>query len=151
MEKIQRDVAHNHRLVPGPELEEKALVLKQLGETLTELKGEPALSRVTTRASLPCSSQCANSWVLLPSQLTAPALSAHFPGLQSKMRVVLRVEVEAVKFLKEEPQRLDGLLKRCRGVTDTLAQIRRSFSPLSLPSHGVTHWPRPMGTPGPLF
>uniref|UniRef100_A0A2I3GDT4 SRC kinase signaling inhibitor 1 n=1 Tax=Nomascus leucogenys TaxID=61853 RepID=A0A2I3GDT4_NOMLE len=88
VEKIQRDVSHNHRLVPGPELEEKALVLKQLGETLTELK-------------------------------------AHFPGLQSKMRVVLRVEVEAVKFLKEEPQRLDGLLKRCRGVTDTLAQIRR--------------------------
>lgn len=41
VEKIQRDVSHNHRLVPGPELEEKALVLKQLGETLTELKGEP--------------------------------------------------------------------------------------------------------------
>ncbi|KAM9006218.1 SRC kinase signaling inhibitor 1 isoform 8-T8 [Sarcophilus harrisii] len=88
VEKIQKDVSHNHRLVLGPELEEKALVLKQLGETLTELKSQ-------------------------------------FPGLQSKMRVVLRVEVEAVKFLKEEPQRLDGLLKRCRGVTDTLAQIRR--------------------------
>nr|XP_021502513.1 SRC kinase signaling inhibitor 1 isoform X2 [Meriones unguiculatus] len=98
VEKIQRDVAHNHRLVPPPELEEKALVLKQLGETLTELK-------------------------------------AHFPGLQSKMRVVLRVEVEAVKFLKEEPQRLDGLLKRCRGVTDTLAQIRRQVD------EGV--WPPP--------
>lgn len=56
MEKIQRDVAHNHRLVPGPELEEKALVLKQLGETLTELKGEPALARVTLRGSLLCSS-----------------------------------------------------------------------------------------------
>lgn len=55
MEKIQRDVTHNHRLVPGPELEEKALVLKQLGETLTELKGEPALAKVTPRASLPCS------------------------------------------------------------------------------------------------
>lgn len=64
----------------------------------------------------------------LPSSLL-PFPSAHFPGLQSKMRVVLRVEVEAVKFLKEEPQRLDGLLKRCRGVTDTLAQIRRSFYP----------------------
>ncbi|XP_069916873.1 SRC kinase signaling inhibitor 1 isoform X4 [Oryctolagus cuniculus] len=98
VEKIQRDMAHSHRLVPGPELEEKALVLKQLGETLTELK-------------------------------------AHFPGLQSKMRVVLRVEVEAVKFLKEEPQRLDGLLKRCRGVTDTLAQIRRQVD------EGV--WPPP--------
>uniref|UniRef100_A0A8C2W3N5 SRC kinase signaling inhibitor 1 n=1 Tax=Chinchilla lanigera TaxID=34839 RepID=A0A8C2W3N5_CHILA len=98
MERIQRDASHSHRLVPGPELEEKALVLKQLGETLTELK-------------------------------------AHFPGLQSKMRVVLRVEVEAVKFLKEEPQRLDGLLKRCRGVTDTLAQIRRQVD------EGV--WPPP--------
>lgn len=50
---------------------------------------------------------------------------AQFPSLQSKMRVVLRVEVEAVKFLKEEPNRLDGLLKRCKTVTDTLAQIRR--------------------------
>lgn len=46
MEKIQRDVSHNHRLVPGPELEEKALVLKQLGETLTELKGEPGGQQV---------------------------------------------------------------------------------------------------------
>ncbi|XP_062485761.1 SRC kinase signaling inhibitor 1 isoform X11 [Pezoporus occidentalis] len=88
VEKIQKDLTHNHRLVPVQELEEKAVVLKQLGETLTDLK-------------------------------------AQFPSLQSKMRVVLRVEVEAVKFLKEEPNRLDGLLKRCKTVTDTLAQIRR--------------------------
>uniref|UniRef100_A0A7N4Q128 SRC kinase signaling inhibitor 1 n=1 Tax=Sarcophilus harrisii TaxID=9305 RepID=A0A7N4Q128_SARHA len=108
VEKIQKDVSHNHRLVLGPELEEKALVLKQLGETLTELKSQ-------------------------------------FPGLQSKMRVVLRVEVEAVKFLKEEPQRLDGLLKRCRGVTDTLAQIRRSvYPPLFL---GVTPIPAQIPKP----
>lgn len=73
----------------------------------------------------------------LPSPVL-PVPTAHFPGLQSKMRVVLRVEVEAVKFLKEEPQRLDGLLKRCRGVTDTLAQIRRSFPPRTgLPPRGV--------------
>ncbi|XP_068774991.1 SRC kinase signaling inhibitor 1 isoform X5 [Struthio camelus] len=88
VEKIQKDLAHNHRLIPVQELEEKAVVLKQLGETLTDLK-------------------------------------AQFPSLQSKMRVVLRVEVEAVKFLKEEPNRLDGLLKRCKTVTDTLAQLRR--------------------------
>ncbi|XP_015741386.1 SRC kinase signaling inhibitor 1 isoform X3 [Coturnix japonica] len=88
VEKIQKDLAHNHRLIPVQELEEKAVVLKQLGETLTDLK-------------------------------------AQFPSLQSKMRVVLRVEVEAVKFLKEEPNRLDGLLKRCKTVTDTLTQIRR--------------------------
>lgn len=41
------------------------------------------------------------------------------------MRVVLRVEVEAVKFLKEEPQRLDALLKRCNTVTDALSTLRR--------------------------
>uniref|UniRef100_A0A8C3SPF4 SRC kinase signaling inhibitor 1 n=1 Tax=Chelydra serpentina TaxID=8475 RepID=A0A8C3SPF4_CHESE len=40
VEKIQKD---NHRLVPVQELEEKAMVLKQLGETLTELKGERGL------------------------------------------------------------------------------------------------------------
>ncbi|XP_018416560.1 PREDICTED: SRC kinase signaling inhibitor 1-like [Nanorana parkeri] len=88
VEKIKKDIAHNHRLISVQELEEKAVVLKQLGETLTDLK-------------------------------------AQFPSLQSKMRVVLRVEVEAVKFLKEEPLRLDGLLKRCKTVTDTLAQIRK--------------------------
>ncbi|XP_054851261.1 SRC kinase signaling inhibitor 1 [Eublepharis macularius] len=88
VEKIQKDCSHNHRLISPQELEEKSLVLKQLGDTLTELK-------------------------------------ANFPSLQSKMRVVLRVEVEAVKFLKEEPHRLDGLFKRCKIVTDTLAQVRR--------------------------
>lgn len=51
--------------------------------------------------------------------------SDQFPGLQSKMRVVLRVEVEAVKFLKEEPHRLDALLKRCKSITDTLTTLRR--------------------------
>ncbi|XP_053532239.1 SRC kinase signaling inhibitor 1 isoform X2 [Ictalurus punctatus] len=59
---------------------------------------------------------------------TLTKLKNQFPTLQSKMRVVLRVEVEAVKFLKEEPLRLDALLKRCRNVTDTLALLRRQVS-----------------------
>ncbi|XP_077773450.1 SRC kinase signaling inhibitor 1 isoform X5 [Podarcis muralis] len=88
VERIQKDLMHNHRIISSQELEEKSLVLKQLGDTLTELK-------------------------------------ANFPSLQSKMRVVLRVEVEAVKFLKEEPHRLDGLFKRCKAVTDTLTQVRK--------------------------
>uniref|UniRef100_A0A3Q3LTU7 SRC kinase signaling inhibitor 1 n=1 Tax=Labrus bergylta TaxID=56723 RepID=A0A3Q3LTU7_9LABR len=49
---------------------------------------------------------------------TLTELKNQFPSLQSKMRVVLRVEVEAVKFLKEEPHRLDALLKRCNTMTD---------------------------------
>ncbi|XP_078061400.1 SRC kinase signaling inhibitor 1, partial [Mustelus asterias] len=91
VEDLQRDSTLNQKLITVQELEEKALVLRQLGETLTELK-------------------------------------AQFPNLQSKMRVILRVEVEAVKFLKEEPHRLDLLLKRCKTVTDALATLR-SFSP----------------------
>ncbi|KAJ6658228.1 hypothetical protein lerEdw1_001495 [Lerista edwardsae] len=91
VERIQKDLTHNHRLISTQELEEKSLVLKQLGDTLMELKDQ----------------------------------FANFPSLQSKMRVVLRVEVEAVKFLKEEPHRLDGLFKRCKAVTDTLAQVRK--------------------------
>uniref|UniRef100_A0A9J8AJ81 SRC kinase signaling inhibitor 1a n=1 Tax=Cyprinus carpio carpio TaxID=630221 RepID=A0A9J8AJ81_CYPCA len=59
---------------------------------------------------------------------TLTELKNQFPGLQSKMRVVLRVEVEAVKFLKEEPHRLDALLKRCRSITDTLSTLRRQVN-----------------------
>ncbi|XP_072561404.1 SRC kinase signaling inhibitor 1 isoform X5 [Paramormyrops kingsleyae] len=91
VEEIQKNSSVDHRLVSSQELEEKAVVLRKLGETLTELKSQ-------------------------------------FPGLQSKMRVVLRVEVEAVKFLKEEPHRLDALLKRCKSITDTLAVLRRQVS-----------------------
>nr|XP_043906553.1 SRC kinase signaling inhibitor 1 isoform X10 [Solea senegalensis] len=88
VEEIQKESSVNHKLVSVQELEEKASVLRKVGETLTELKNQ-------------------------------------FPGLQSKMRVVLRVEVEAVKFLKEEPHRLDALLKRCKTITDTLATMRK--------------------------
>lgn len=40
MEEIQRESSVNHKLVTVQELEEKATVLRKLGETLTELKSE---------------------------------------------------------------------------------------------------------------
>ncbi|XP_051738998.1 sickle tail protein isoform X10 [Ctenopharyngodon idella] len=52
-------------------------------------------------------------------------LKGEFPALQARMRAVLRVEVEAVKFLKEEPHKLDSMLKRVRTLTDTLGNLRR--------------------------
>ncbi|KAG8504726.1 Sickle tail protein [Galemys pyrenaicus] len=52
-------------------------------------------------------------------------LKGEFPTLQNKMRAILRIEVEAVRFLKEEPHRLDSLLQRVRGMTDTLTTLRR--------------------------
>uniref|UniRef100_A0A7N6AKK3 Actin interacting protein 3-like C-terminal domain-containing protein n=1 Tax=Anabas testudineus TaxID=64144 RepID=A0A7N6AKK3_ANATE len=59
---------------------------------------------------------------------TLTELKNQFPSLQSKMRVVLRVEVEAVKFLKEEPHRLEALLKRCNTMTDALSTLRRQVT-----------------------
>ncbi|XP_061441836.1 sickle tail protein homolog isoform X3 [Rhineura floridana] len=52
-------------------------------------------------------------------------LKGEFPALQNKMRAILRIEVEAVRFLKEEPHKLDILLKRVRSMTDTLTTLRR--------------------------
>lgn len=195
MEEIQKESSVNHKLVTVQELEEKATVLRKLGETLTELKSESrwhilhSVHRHTTENSLllwqtvynalithqgtdyllvthsqsvkhlirlrllivvmnsltiHCSS---NMFCLITTkgfqrqrQVGLICLGEHgyaswftpllspadqFPGLQSKMRVVLRVEVEAVKFLKEEPHRLDALLKRCKTITDTLATMRK--------------------------
>ncbi|XP_063180724.1 sickle tail protein homolog isoform X5 [Chroicocephalus ridibundus] len=52
-------------------------------------------------------------------------LKGDFPTLQNKMRAILRIEVEAVRFLKEEPHKLDSLLKRVRSMTDILTMLRR--------------------------
>ncbi|XP_051658223.1 sickle tail protein homolog isoform X16 [Manacus candei] len=52
-------------------------------------------------------------------------LKGEFPTLQNKMRAILRIEVEAVRFLKEEPHKLDSLLKRVRTMTDILTILRR--------------------------
>ncbi|XP_043945777.1 sickle tail protein homolog isoform X3 [Protopterus annectens] len=53
------------------------------------------------------------------------SLKGEFPALQNRMRAVLRVEVEAVKFLKEEPHKLDSLLKRVKNMTEVLNVVRR--------------------------
>ncbi|KAG8138980.1 hypothetical protein E2320_001773, partial [Naja naja] len=53
-------------------------------------------------------------------------LKGEFPTLQNKMRAILRIEVEAVRFLKEEPHKLDLLLKRVRSMTEILTTLRRA-------------------------
>ncbi|XP_071341153.1 sickle tail protein homolog isoform X19 [Trachinotus anak] len=85
---LQKDSAATHRVVTLKDVEEGAMTLRKVGESLAGLKGE-------------------------------------FPALQTRMRAVLRVEVEAVKFLKEEPHKLDSMLKRVKSLTDTLSSLRR--------------------------
>nr|XP_029136576.1 sickle tail protein homolog [Labrus bergylta] len=55
-------------------------------------------------------------------------LKSEFPELQVKLRSVLRLEVEAVRFLKEEPHKMDTMLKRVRGLTESLSSLRRCVS-----------------------
>ncbi|KAM6977678.1 sickle tail protein homolog [Aplochiton taeniatus] len=86
---LKRDSAAGiQRGVTLKEVEEGAVNLRRVGESLAGLKGE-------------------------------------FPALQTRMRSVLRVEVEAVKFLKEEPHKLDSMLKRVKSLTETLSGLRR--------------------------
>ncbi|CAB1326256.1 unnamed protein product, partial [Coregonus sp. 'balchen'] len=70
------------------DVEEGAVNLRRVGESLAGLKGE-------------------------------------FPSLHGKMRTVLCVEVEAVRFLKEEPQKMDSMLKRVKALTEALSGLRR--------------------------
>lgn len=41
------------------------------------------------------------------------------------MRSVLRLEMEAVRFLKEEPHKMDSMLKRVKALTEALSSLRR--------------------------
>uniref|UniRef100_A0AAY4BX65 Sickle tail protein n=1 Tax=Denticeps clupeoides TaxID=299321 RepID=A0AAY4BX65_9TELE len=75
-------------------------------------------------------------------------LKAEFPSLQGRMRAVLRVEVEAVKFLKEEPHKLDSMLKRVKMLTDTLSTLRRCATDgLQKPLEPVTVWNKDCSAP----
>ncbi|XP_055737163.1 sickle tail protein-like isoform X5 [Salvelinus fontinalis] len=86
--KRETSSAGAHRAVTLKHVEEGAVSLRRVGESLAGLRGE-------------------------------------FPPLQTRMRSVLRVEVEAVKFLKEEPHKLDSMLKRVKSLTETLSGLRR--------------------------
>lgn len=54
-----------------------------------------------------------------------------FPSLQNGLRNILSNEMEKVvreeKFLKEEPDRLESALRRCKKLTGTLVTLKRSI------------------------
>uniref|UniRef100_A0A3Q1FJP9 Sickle tail protein-like n=1 Tax=Acanthochromis polyacanthus TaxID=80966 RepID=A0A3Q1FJP9_9TELE len=64
-------------------------------------------------------------------------LKGVFPELQLKMRSVLRLEVEAVRFLKEEPHKMDSMLKRVKALTEILSSLRRCVSESTSPARSA--------------
>ncbi|XP_047656791.1 SRC kinase signaling inhibitor 1 isoform X4 [Tachysurus fulvidraco] len=127
----QEDPLQRQRLLVEEErlkyLNEEELIIQQLHDlekSVEEIQKESSVNhRHITVQELE-----EKSTVLRRLGETLTELKNQFPGLQSKMRVVLRVEVEAVKFLKEEPHRLDALLKRCKTITDTLTVLKRQVN-----------------------
>ncbi|XP_036700314.1 sickle tail protein homolog isoform X3 [Balaenoptera musculus] len=103
--------------------EEERVVRKlcDLEDFVEDLKKDSALaSRVVTLKDVED-----GAFLLHQVGEAVASLKGEFPTLQNKMRAILRIEVEAVRFLKEEPHRLDSLLQRVRGMTDALTMLRR--------------------------
>ena len=59
-------------------------------------------------------------------------LKASFPALQSQLKITMTKEMQVVvdeeKFLKEEPDRLENALRRCKKLTGTLVTLKRLAS-----------------------
>lgn len=60
---------------------------------------------------------------------TVAELKMRFPNLQQNLRNILANEMEKVcreeKFLKDEPDRLEVALRRCKKLTGTLVTLKR--------------------------
>lgn len=61
-----------------------------------------------------------------------------FPNLQQNLRNILSTEMDRVcreeKFLKEEPDRLEIALRRCKKLTGTLVTLKR-YEKISLKNY----------------
>ncbi|KAH0549606.1 hypothetical protein KQX54_010966 [Cotesia glomerata] len=67
--------------------------------------------------------------ILSKSSKTVADLKTKFPNLQESLKGLLSLEMEKIvreeKFLKEEPERLELALRRCKKLTGTLVTLKR--------------------------
>ncbi|XP_074110561.1 coiled-coil domain-containing protein AGAP005037 isoform X2 [Cotesia typhae] len=70
--------------------------------------------------------------ILSKSSKTVADLKTKFPNLQENLKGLLSLEMEKIvreeKFLKEEPERLESALRRCKKLTGTLVTLKRLAS-----------------------
>ncbi|KAK9729039.1 Actin interacting protein 3 [Popillia japonica] len=102
--------------------------LSELESTVEELRGN-VINR-KTRVNM---SDVENmALILSKSSKTVADLKLRFPSLQDSMKSFLSSEMEKVvreeKFLKEEPERLENALRRCKKLTGTLVTLKRLAS-----------------------
>ncbi|KAK9869705.1 hypothetical protein WA026_003445 [Henosepilachna vigintioctopunctata] len=102
--------------------------LTDLESTVEELRGN-VINR-KTRVNM---SDVENmALVLSKSSKTVADLKMRFPNLQDSMKSFLNAEMDKMvreeKFLKEEPERLENALRRCKKLTGTLVTLKRLAS-----------------------
>ncbi|XP_066584928.1 uncharacterized protein [Prorops nasuta] len=102
--------------------------LTELESTVEELRGN-VINR-KTRVNM---SDVENmALILSKSSKTVADLKVRFPNLQDSMKGLLSSEMEKAmreeKFLKEEPERLESALRRCKKLTGTLVTLKRLAS-----------------------
>ncbi|XP_024083461.1 coiled-coil domain-containing protein CG32809 isoform X10 [Cimex lectularius] len=102
--------------------------LTELEGTVEELRGN-VINR-KTRVNM--SDVEAMALVLSKSSKTVAELKLRFPSLQDAIKSLISQEMEKVvseeKFLKEEPERLESALRRCKKLTGTLVTLKRLAS-----------------------
>ncbi|XP_065226274.1 coiled-coil domain-containing protein AGAP005037 isoform X2 [Planococcus citri] len=107
----------------------------KLEDDLTELEGtvEELRSNVINRKTRVNMSDVENmALILSKSSKTVADLKLKFPLLQNAMKSLMTLEMERIvteeTFLKEEPDRLESALKRCKKLTGTLVTLKRLAS-----------------------
>uniref|UniRef100_A0A146L3D3 Coiled-coil domain-containing protein CG32809 n=2 Tax=Lygus hesperus TaxID=30085 RepID=A0A146L3D3_LYGHE len=102
--------------------------LTELEGTVEELRGN-VINR-KTRVNM--SDVEAMALVLSKSSKMVAELKLRFPSLQDAIKSLIAQEMDKVvseeKFLKEEPERLESALRRCKKLTGTLVTLKRLAS-----------------------
>ncbi|KRK05822.1 coiled-coil domain-containing protein CG32809 isoform X10 [Drosophila yakuba] len=102
--------------------------LSDLEGSVENLRGEVINRR--TRVNMTAVEDMA--LVLSRASKTVAELKLKFPSLSNGLRCILSNEMEKVvreeKFLKEEPDRLESALRRCKKLTGTLVTLKRLAS-----------------------
>ncbi|XP_076361917.1 coiled-coil domain-containing protein AGAP005037-like isoform X4 [Tachypleus tridentatus] len=102
--------------------------LSKLETTVEELRGNV----INRKCRVNISDVESMALILSRASKTVADLKGRFPTLQENLKAVMSAEMEVVvkeeKFLKDEPERLENALRRCKKLTGTLVTLKRLAS-----------------------
>ncbi|KAK6617348.1 hypothetical protein RUM43_014357 [Polyplax serrata] len=115
VEELRGNVINRKTRVNMSDVEDMAMVLSKSSKTVADLKVTVGIVQQWT----------GNEW-------SERIGDVRFPGLQEGIKGLLTAEMDKVcreeKFIKEEPERLENALRRCKKLTGTLVTLKRLAS-----------------------